>query len=78
LYGTETWTSREVEQKHLESFEMWCWRRMEISWNECVKNEVLHRVKEEMHILHTIRRKAIWIGHVLGRNCHYNMLLKER
>ena len=33
LYGTETWTIWAVDQKHLESFEMWCWRRMEkISW----------------------------------------------
>jgi len=29
LYCAETWTLRAVEQKHLESFEMWCWRRME-------------------------------------------------
>jgi hypothetical protein len=28
LYGAETWTLRAVDQKHLESFEMWCWRRM--------------------------------------------------
>jgi len=28
-YGAETWTLREVYQKHLESSEMWCWRRME-------------------------------------------------
>jgi hypothetical protein len=27
LYGAETWTLRAVDQKHLESFEMWCWRR---------------------------------------------------
>jgi hypothetical protein len=26
-------------------------------------------VKEERNILHTIRRKANWIGHVLRRNC---------
>jgi len=31
LYGAETWTLRAVDQKYLESFEMWCWRRMEIS-----------------------------------------------
>jgi hypothetical protein len=32
--------------------------------------EVLHRVKEERNILHTIkRRKANWIGHILSRNC---------
>ena len=29
LYGAETWTLRAVDQKYLESFEMWCWRRME-------------------------------------------------
>jgi hypothetical protein len=36
-----------------------------------VRNEeVLHRVNEDMNILHTIkRRKANWIGHVLRRNC---------
>jgi hypothetical protein len=52
---------------YLESFEMWCWRRMEkISWTNRVKNEeVLHRVKEERNILRTIkRRKANWICHI--------------
>jgi hypothetical protein len=29
LYGAETLMLRAVEQKHLESSEMWCWRRME-------------------------------------------------
>jgi hypothetical protein len=49
-------------------FEMWCWRW---SWTDLVYNEaVLHRVKEERNILHTIRqRKANWIGHMLRRNC---------
>jgi hypothetical protein len=27
LYGAETWTLRKMDQKYLESFEMWCWRR---------------------------------------------------
>jgi hypothetical protein len=57
---------------NLECSEMWCWRRMEkISWTDRVRNEaVLHRVKEERNILHTIkRRKANWLGHILRRNC---------
>jgi len=72
LYGAETWTLRAVDQKHLESFEMWCWRRMEkISWTDHVRNEeVLLRVKEQRNILHEIsKRKANWIGHILRRNC---------
>jgi hypothetical protein len=72
LYGAETLTLRAVDQKHLESFEMWCWRRMEkISWTDHVRNEeLLLRVKEQRSILHEIRkRKANWIGHILSRNC---------
>jgi len=72
LCGAETWTLRAVDQKHLESFEMWCWRRMQkISCTNHVRNEeVLLRVKEQRNILHEIRkRKANWIGHILGRNC---------
>jgi hypothetical protein len=46
LCGAETWTLEKVDQKYLESFDMWCWRRMEkISWTDRVRNEeVLHRV----------------------------------
>jgi hypothetical protein len=71
LYGAEIWTLQKVDQKYLEGFEMWCWRRMErINWTDRVRNEVLHGVKEERNTLHTIkRRKANWIGHILRRNC---------
>jgi hypothetical protein len=72
LCGAETWTLRKIDQKYLESFQMWCWRRKEkISWTDRVRNEeVLHRVKEERNIVHTIkRRKDNWIGHILCRNC---------
>jgi hypothetical protein len=27
-YGNEAWTFLKVDQTFLESFEMWCWRRM--------------------------------------------------
>jgi len=76
IAARETWTLRAADQKFLESFEMWCWRRMEkISWTDHVRNEeVLLRVKEQRNILHEIRkRKGNWIGHILCRNC----LLKQ-
>jgi len=39
--------------------------------DHCVKNEeVLHTVKEDMNVLHTLQiRNASWIGHILHRNC---------
>jgi hypothetical protein len=44
---------------------------MEISWTANVRNEeVLLRVKKQRNILHEItKRRANWIGHILGRNC---------
>jgi hypothetical protein len=72
LHGAENWTLRAVDQKHLKSFEMWCWRRMDkISWTDHVRNEeVLLRVKEQRNILLEISKwKANWIGHILRRNC---------
>jgi hypothetical protein len=52
LYGAETCTLRAVDQKHLGSFEMCCWRIMEkIRWTYHVRNEeVLLRVKEQIFI----------------------------
>jgi len=62
----ESWTLRAVDQKQLESFEMWYWRRAEkISWTDRVRSgEVLLRVKEQRNILHEISKgKVNWIGH---------------
>ena len=76
FYDAETWTIRAADQKYMESFEIWCWRRIEkIIWADHVRNEeVLLRVKEQRNILHEIsKRKADWIGHILRRNC----LLKQ-
>jgi len=43
---------------------------MEISWTDCVRKEVLHRVKKERNILRKIKRwKANWMGHIFRRNC---------
>jgi hypothetical protein len=54
VFGAETWTLWAVNHKYLESFGMWCWRRMDkISWTNHVRNEeVLLVVKEQRNILH--------------------------
>jgi hypothetical protein len=80
LYGVGNWTLRAVDQKELESFEMWCWRRMKISWTDHVRNEeVLLRVKEQRNVLHEIRkRKANWIGDILLRNCLLQRVIERK
>jgi len=67
-----------ADQKYLESFEMWCQRRMEISWIDQVRNEkVVQRVKKEMYPKNN-KQKANWIGHILHRNCHLKQLIKGK
>ena len=41
LCGAATCMLRKVDQKYLESIEMWCWRSMEkIGWTDRVRNDV--------------------------------------
>jgi len=51
---------------------------MKISWTDHVRNEeVLLRVAKQRNILHEIRkRKANWIGQVLGRNCLLQLVIE--
>ena len=80
VYGAESSALRATDQKRMESFEMWCWRRMEISWTDHVRNEeVLLRVNEQRNILHEIRkRKANWIGYILRRNCLLQQVIEGK
>jgi hypothetical protein len=81
LFGAETCALRAVDHKHLESFKMWCWRRMEkIRWANHVRNKgVLLRVKEQRNILHEISKwKANWIGHILRRNCLLHRVIEGK
>ena len=59
LYGAETWTLQRNEQKRLEAFEMWTWRRMEhLKWADKMENAVvLERVGEGRKMLEFIKKK---------------------
>ena len=80
LYGAETSTLRQNEQKRAEAIEMWIWRRMErIKWTDKIKNAVvLGRVGEGRIMLELIKkRKGYWLGQWLRRNCLLKDALEE-
>jgi hypothetical protein len=67
-----------ADQKYLESFKMWCQRRIEISWiNQARSEEVVQRVKKKMYPKNN-KEKANWIGLILCRNCHLKHLIKGK
>ena len=49
-----------------------------VSWTNHVRNEVLYRVKEERNMLHTIKRTANGIGHILHRNCILERIIQGK
>ena len=81
LYGCETWAMKKREEKYLEGFEMWLWRRVgKIGWKEKIRNEeVLRRIGEGRCILKEIkRRKAKWIGHILRGECIQKLVIEGK
>ena len=50
-YGCESWTLRKADRRKIDSFELWCWRRLlRIPWTARVTNkEVLERVNRDMN-----------------------------
>jgi hypothetical protein len=81
MYGAKTWTLRAVDQNNLESFEMWCWRKIEkIFWTDHVRNEEeLLKVNDQRNIVHEIRkRKSNWSGHIYVETSFYKEVLKEK
>ena len=49
------------------------------SWTDRVKNKVLHIVREERNILHTITRmKTKFLGHILHMKCLIKHVLEGK
>jgi hypothetical protein len=61
LNGSENVTLGEVNQKYLERFELWCWRRTEkVNWSDSPKNEeAILRVTEKKIILHKVNCRKV-------------------
>ena len=47
MYGCESWTIREAERKKIDSFKIWCWRRiLRVPWAEKRTNRFIIEQKQ--------------------------------
>jgi len=70
LYGSEAWTISKADRKKIDSFELWCWRRiLRIPWTMKVTNKnVIVRVKPEMTLeAMMVKLRLTYLGHVMRR-----------
>jgi len=72
-YGSEGWIIHKAEEKQIEAFEMWCYRRvLRVSWTDHRTIEwVLSRLEVEKSLLARIRKlKLSYYGHIMRKaNC---------
>ena len=71
LYGLETWTLGKNEERVINAFETWCWRKMlKIKWTDRItNNKVFQRAKKERLLLKMLNNRShSWIGHIIRYN----------
>ena len=82
-YGCETWTLTKSDRKRINSFELWCWRRMlRISWiMKRTNDSVLQEVQPKTRLLCLIQSQMLsFFGHVSRRDgdCLEKVIMQGR
>ena len=70
MYGCESWTIKKAERRRIDSFELWCWRRLlRVPWtarrsNQSIPKEISPEYSLEGLIL---KLKLQYFGHLMRR-----------
>ena len=68
LYGCESWTIRKAERRTIDSFELWCWRRLlRIPWTAIRTNKsVIEEIKATNTLEALIKKQQLsYVGHIM-------------
>ena len=70
MYGCESWTVKKAEQRRIDAFELWCWRRLlSVPWtakrsNQSILKEINPGISLEGMML---KLKLQYFGHLMRR-----------
>ena len=70
MYGCESWTIKKAEQRRIDAFELWCWRRLlRIPWTARRSNQaILKEVSPEYSLEGLmLKLKLQYFGHLMQR-----------
>ena len=68
MYGCESWTIKKAEQRRIDAFELWCWRRLlRVPWtakrsNQSILKEISPGCSLEGLML---KLRLQWFGHLM-------------
>ena len=78
MYGCESWTVKKAEHRRIDTFELWCWRRLlRVPWtarrsNQCIIKEISPECSLEELML---KLKLQYFGHVMRRSDSFEKTL---
>ena len=70
MYGCESWTIKKAERRRIDSFELWCWRRLlRVPWTARRSNQsILKEISPECSLEGLmLKLKLQYFGHLMRR-----------
>ena len=68
MYGYESWVVKKTECQRIDTFELWCWRRLlRVSWTERRPNQsILQEINSEYSLERLmLKLKLQYFGHLI-------------
>ena len=58
MYGCEIWTMKKAEHQRIDTFELWCWRRLlRVPWTARISNQSILKEINPEYPLEILMRK---------------------
>ena len=69
MNGRESWTIKKAEQRRIDAFELWCWRKLFSSWAARRSNQsILKEISPEYSLERLmLKLKLQYFGHLMQR-----------
>ena len=78
MYGCESWTVKKVERRRIDSFELWCWRKLlSVPWTARRSNQsILKEISPEYSLEGLMLKvKLQYFGHLMWRTDSFEKTL---
>ena len=68
MYGSESWTIKRAERQRIDTFELWCWRRLlRVPWTTRRSNQSILKEISPEYSLEGLMLKLQYFGHLMQR-----------
>ena len=69
MYGCQSWTIKKAEHRRIDTFELWCWRRLlKVPWTARRSNQsILKEISLGCSLGLILKLKLQYFGHLMRR-----------